>query len=340
MKRTCIVFLIAAVSFCAALRNGPADAGSETVFQSGAWLGYANSDDATGEFNHCGILSESGTSVFGIAIGADLSLLLLLEDSAWDLGAGSDYTVTLQVDNRGSRQVTGYGEGVQIAFNLGHDFDFLKDLRGGYTLHVRSAHPLQYSLAGTSVAIQKAVQCALTRTRTAENRNPFGEGAATNAHSGDAAGGLSGDEAANLQTVLLAAGFENVQMETGLDVQARMGEDTLATWTAGEGIAGFFMISDFDGSTEVRPLMSYLLGDLAGDCEGQLAIAQDEPVVTDIDTIIRGSVACLTPSEIYYYDALVSFGSIELFMIVHISDEKSHSDVSAATLELVEIFKR
>jgi len=339
MKRA-VQFLVCIFAALSVLTGTAARASYEDVFHTGIWRGYAFYDEESGDFRHCGAAQDDGSSIIIFAIRADLTLAVMLQDTTWQLGRGRDYTVTMQVDSRQARTVTGWGEDDQIAFNLGFDYDFLDDLRGGYTLYVRGARTLEYSLKGTSVALRKVAQCALEHTEVAENSNPFGNGSARNPFGeGDGeAGVLTADEAADLKVVLIAAGLENVQIQTGAHVQERMGANTLAAWTAGGDVVGFYYYESYDRTAEPRLMMSYLMGELGSECEGQLAIAQDEPVQAPDETLIRGSAACVADTETYFYDALVSFGGDYIYMIAHVSDEASHAHVTSVTQELVSLF--
>lgn len=141
------------------------------------WLGFAFSNDQSGDFSHCAIVSDyqSGiTLVF--SIDRNYQIRVSMSKDVWQLSPGQTYPVALWIDN-GRKQ---YMQAVatsqeQVSISLDNAAQYFDAFRRGHVLYVQTKSSIfNFNLDGTFSALTSSLGC-VTQQLAAEttNNNPF-----------------------------------------------------------------------------------------------------------------------------------------------------------------------
>lgn len=158
--------MLGLVSCMAVLLAAPvsADEISGSRFNSGPWVGWATTDNTTGEFWYCTInarYSHNSTDLF-FYLNRDYTMTLGVSDSLSRFPAGANIPVTLRVDRRSPFYGTATITSESSAFVTLNQMDLALDaMRRGNMLTIEGLYgSLQYQLNGTFRALEEAYNCA------------------------------------------------------------------------------------------------------------------------------------------------------------------------------------
>lgn len=173
-----LIMLLAAVGAAGLAACWPSQPGwaAEEAFDAGEyWGGYASYDPEGGEFSFCAIHADyrNGISVH-IAMSSSFELMLLLGNSGWRLTPGSEFPLTLSVDERWSRDVVASAtDETGVIVSLGDDWEAYDALRRGRDLIVEARRQtFAFGLKGSAAALTEAARCVMDRTQAAGG-DPF-----------------------------------------------------------------------------------------------------------------------------------------------------------------------
>lgn len=148
-------------------------------FNIGNWLVGAYSNDATGQFSHCGMSASYKSGILMIfAIGRDFQWALAFADPQWKLSPGASYDLTMQID--GGAPIPARATAVtnqEVTIALQDNVALFERFRHGYQLRVNAAgQEFFFNLTGTSRALNAVLNCTQRHVASyapSLNSNPF-----------------------------------------------------------------------------------------------------------------------------------------------------------------------
>jgi hypothetical protein len=306
---TFLVFMLAAGS-AAAVATKPFDAG-------GNWYGEAHFDDEDGQFVFCAITADYRSGIrLGLIMDPGFQLGVSLQNSSWNMQAGSQFDIDLSVDRRWSRRFQASAiDAVSMLVFIGNDPVGVEALRRGYGLTIQSGgETYSFDLKGSNHALAQASRCVLEHSG---GSGPLTAGA----------GRTAADQVAGL---LLASGVENAVMMTPEQARDSWGEGTVG-WKIEEGIGGMF--TDKTNGRSPDAFMDYLIAYTGQSCQGEWTSSSKPAPVGSMRRFV--SVCRKDGITVHVLGITVFFDDGDALSVIHFSDDTSLPAVSAADERLV-----
>ena len=283
-----VLALICAIVWSASLATA-----REESFDAGKWTGVASLDSQTGTLEYCSIAASYNSGVsLAIGLEADFRLYVILYNPAWSLADGASFPLTLFVDRRWSRSVTGLSvapDGVII--DLSDDLAAFDTLRRGQMLTVQAAREsFEFLLTGTSYALAETAKCVLVNSASigdsdpfSVNSDPFATRARTTQQSADQI------TAGEVSAFLASAGIQSATMMTENERKEYLPNMKFA-WAAGDHMGGLVQV-DLAGRSP-RGIVNDEIAGISGVCQGKFgSYIQSEESFGDA-TLVRFATAC------------------------------------------------
>lgn len=278
---------------CAIVWSASPATAREESFDAGQWAGVASFDDQSGTFEFCYVAASYNSGVsLAIGLSADFRLNVILYNTAWLLADGATFPLTLFVDRRWSRTVTGSSVSPNGVFiDLGDDVAAFDTLRRGQQLTVQAAREsFEFLLTGTSYALAQAAKCALVNSADMGGNDPFSVNSdpfsattrTTQQRSDQITAGV-------VSAFLSSAGIQSANMMSDDEREEYLPNMKFA-WTAGEHVGGLVQ-AELAGRSP-RGIVNDEIAGLSKICQGKFAsYVQSEEELGDA-TLVRFLTAC------------------------------------------------
>lgn len=341
MKRILVGLLFVSAAFAA---FAPAQAQTRSIgdFDVAGWRGTARAN-ADNRFSLCGVTRDydSGITLL-FSLSAKYRWSMGFVNPSWQLEPGRTYTITYSIDGSPPRAVSARADlPTSVLFDLPDDLELFRLFRRGNMLHATSGGlRLQFSLKGSSAALDELMRCVARNTEPARAAAPPSTASRAEAAAPRRATSEQKLDATKVIANILGRGtLSRFRIVTSGDVQANqiaVLRNADVAWL-GLGVAGTLYIAPAGAGT-IDEIGADIIASDAKACTGRFASG----ALTDGESrrVKRMFTTCNTEGQgnLHVHHILVPWHDGTIFSIAHMGLTDG-ANVAAADEEFREAIK-